>query len=204
MYSVLFCAFLLAPPDEVDSEHRSEAARPQRGGGFDEGGYIYLTPGSFVLPHLRFGWGFGAGYMFSRGKLFKATLGAVFEHTVLAVFSINHHFGAQVIRFMPETRIGLGSNKVWGYGLFGVGITGLFTEYFGAGLNYWPRERDSAAGVNVQLGGGVQGIVYRNLFLGGEVDFDVGRVLDHDSSTVMNDWTVINQVAFEFMIGWYF
>jgi hypothetical protein len=32
----------------------------------------------------------------------------------------------------------------------------------------------------------------------------VGRVLDHDSSTVMNDWTVINQVAFEFMIGWYF
>lgn len=200
-------------------EPEAEAARPKRVGGFDEGGYIFLTPGSFVLPFSEddfidldpsFGWGFGGGYMFARGRLFKATIGGVFEHTVLFFDRYDYNdFGAQVIRLMPEARIGLGSNKVWGYGLFGAGLAATLwrwdydVPFFGNDI----YGRNSAFGVNVQFGGGVQGIVYKNLFLGGEVDFDAGLFFEGNE----NDWTNNNdddfrmlQVAFEFMIGWYF
>jgi hypothetical protein len=199
-------------------EPEAEAARPKRSGGFDEGGYIFLTPGSFVLPFSEddfidldpsFGWGFGGGYMFARGRLFKATVGGVLEHTVLFFDRYDYNdFGAHVVRFMPEARIGLGNNKVWGYGLFGAG--------FAAALWRWNYNvpfindfngRNSAFGANVQFGGGVQGIVWKNLFLGGEIDFDVGLFFEGDNNDWVNndddDFTVM-QVAFEFMIGWYF
>lgn len=196
----------------------AEAAKPQRGGGFDEGGYIMLTPGSIVLPFSErhfvdldpsYGWGFGGGYMFARGKLFKATIGGVFEHTVLIFDDYNYrNFGAHVLRFMPEARIGLGSNKVWGYGLFGAGLAGTLWRWDND-LPFFDDRRggDSAFGPNVQVGGGVQGIVYKNLFLGGEVDVDLGLFFDGDG----NDWRGYNNddfsfysVAFEFNIGWYF
>lgn len=197
----------------------AEAAKPNRGGGFDEGGYIMVTPGSLVLPFAEddfnidlnpsFGWGFGGGYMFARGKGFKATVGGVFEHTVLVFddFDFNE-FGAHVIRVMPEARIGGGSNKVWGYGLFGAGP--------GFAIWRWDYDvpwiddidgRDSAVGFNVQFGGGVQGIVYKNLFLGGEVDFDLGFYFEGDDDDWRNnddDDFAIYQVGFEFLIGWYF
>lgn len=196
----------------------AEAAKPQRGGGFDEGGYIMLTPGSFVLPFaeddfvdldLSFGWGFGGGYMFARGKLFKATIGGVFEHTVLVFDDYDFRdFGGHTLRFMPEARIGLGTNKVWGYGMFGAGLAGaLWSWDFDVPFFNDRRGTNSAIGANVQFGGGVQGIVYKNLFLGGEVDFDFGMFFEGDD----NDWRNNNdddfsiyQVALEFTIGWYF
>ena len=196
----------------------AEAAKPRRGGGFDEGGYIMGTPGSFVLPFAEddfvdldpsFGWGFGGGYMFARGKGFKATVGGVFEHTVLFFDRYDYYnFGAHTIRVMPEARIGGGSNKVWGYGLFGMGP--------GFALWRWHHDvpffndidgRDSVIGLNVQFGGGIQGIVYKNLFLGGEVDFDLGYYFEGDEDDWRNnddDDFAIYQVAFEFLIGWYF
>jgi hypothetical protein len=208
-----FAALYFALP-----ESEAAAARPQKGGGFDEGGYIMLAPGSFVLPFAEndftdlapsFGWGFGGGYMFARGKLFKATVGGAFEHTVLFFDDFDYRdFGAHVLRFMPEARIGLGSNKVWGYGLFGAGVAGALWRWH----NDVPflddiRGGDSAPGFNVQFGGGVQGIVYKNLFLGGEVDFDLGLFYEGDA----NDWANNNdddfsifQFAVEFVGGWYF
>ncbi|WP_146157474.1 hypothetical protein [Enhygromyxa salina] len=197
---------------------QAKAAKPQRGGGFDEGGYIMLTPGSFVLPFSHrdyldldpsFGWGFGGGYMFARGKLFKATVGGVLEHTVLVFDDYDFNdFGTHVVRFMPEARIGLGTNKVWGYGMFGAGFAGAFWTWdFDVPFFDDRRGGDSALGANVQVGGGVQGIVYKNLFLGGEIDVDLGLFFDDDN----RDWRDNNDddfsiytVAFEFMIGWYF
>jgi hypothetical protein len=199
-------------------EPEAEAARPKRVGGFDEGGYIFLTPGSFVLPFSEddfidldpsFGWGFGGGYMFARGRLFKATVGGVFEHTVMFFDDYDYNdFGAHVIRLMPEARIGLGDNKVWGYGMFGAGFAGALWRW-----DYDVPFLDDvnggrwAPGVNVQFGAGVQGIVYKNLFLGGEVDFDAGLFFEGDDNDWVNnaddDFRVM-QVAFEFMIGWYF
>jgi hypothetical protein len=181
-----------------------------------------FVPGSLVLPFAgndfetnvydldpTYGWGFGGGYMFSRGPLFKATVGGVFEHTVLLFDNVHFHdFGAHVIRVMPEARIGLGNNHVWGYGLFGAGPAGAIwvwdydTPFFNDG-----HGRDAAFGFNAQFGGGVQGIVYKNLFLGGEVDFDLGFYFEGDD----DDWRgnadddfAIHSVAFEFLIGWYF
>ena len=197
-----------------------EAANPKRSGGFDEGGYIMLAPGSIALPFRShdffdldptFGWGFGGGYMFSRGPLFKATVGGVFEHTVLLFDDFEHdNFGGHVLRFMPEARIGLGTNAVWGYGLFGAGIAGTLWS--------WHRDvpwfddidgRRSAPGFNVQVGGGVQGIVWKNLFLGGEVDVDFGyffhdRDYDWEGDDFNDDDFQVQQVAIEFLIGWYF
>ncbi|PRP91304.1 hypothetical protein ENSA5_56530 [Enhygromyxa salina] len=196
----------------------AEAAKPQRGGGFDEGGYIMLTPGSLVLPFAEddftdldpsFGWGFGGGYMFARGELFKATLGASFEHTVLVLDDYDFKdFGVHVLRFMPEARIGLGTNKIWGYGLFGAGVAGAlwFWDFDVPFLNDINGD-DSAVGFNVQFGGGVQGIVYKNLFLGGEIDFDLGLFYEGDAGdwrgNADDDFSIF-QVAFEFTIGWYF
>jgi len=212
----------------------AEAAKPQRGGGFDEGGYIMLTPGSLVLPFSNlddnvndvfdlnptFGWGFGGGYMFARGKLFKATVGGVFEHTILMFDDIDFSdFGGHVIRVMPEARIGLGNNKVWGYGLFGAGPTGAIWVWDatpdwcdgpGNDCNDWDLDdSDGAPGFNVQFGGGVQGMVAKNFFLGGEFDVDVGFYFD-DFDENDNNWRGRNddfalyQVAFEFILGWYF
>jgi hypothetical protein len=196
----------------------AQAAKPQRSGGFDEGGYIMLTPGSFVLPFSQrdfldldpsFGWGFGGGYMFARGKLFKATVGGVFEHTVLVFDDYNfRNFGTHVIRFMPEARIGLGSNKVWGYGLFGAGLAAALWRW-DYDVPFFDNRRggDSALGPNVQFGAGVQGIVYKNLFLGGEIDVDLGLFFDGDNNGWRgnnDDGFSIYQAAFEFTIGWYF
>jgi len=196
----------------------AEAAGPQRGGGFDEGGYVYLTAPSFVLPFAEddfidldpsFGYGFGGGYMFARGKLFKASVGGVLEHSVIFFDRYDFdEFGAHVIRFMPEARIGAGTNKVWGYGLFGAGVAGALWNW-NADLGFLGdlRGRNSAPGFNVQVGGGVQGIVWNNLFIGGEVDLDFGLFFEGDD----NDWANnadddfgIYTVAFEVMIGWCF
>ncbi len=193
----------------------AEAASPKRVGGFDQGGYIFLTPSSVVPTerhhynpridyiHARdpsFGWGFGGGGMFPVGRLFKATVGGVFEHTVLFFskdFSIG---GGHIIRFMPEIRTGLGNDKVWGYGLCGAGIAGVFWHTEHTGFIYdVGTTRYSGPAFNVQSGGGIQGIVWKNLFLGGEFDFDLGWGR-HNYDRNFRVFTV----AFEFMLGWYF
>ena len=197
---------------------QGSAEAANRSGGFNQGGYIMLTPGSFVLPFSErdfvdldpsFGWGFGGGYMFAPGKLFKATVGGVFEHTVLVFNDYDYRdFGAHVLRFMPEARIGLGNNQVWGYGLFGAGLAGTLWRYdFDVPFFNDARGGDSAFGANVQFGGGVQGIVHKNLFLGGEVDVDLGLFFEGDGNAWRgnndNDFSFYS-VAFEFTLGWYF
>ena len=203
-------AFLALPSAEA------EAAKPQKGSGFHEGGYIQLTPGSLVLPFAQderffdldpaFGWGLGGGYMFARGKLFKATVGGVFEHTVLPFDGVNlGNFGGHLLRFMPEGRIGLGTRKVWGYGLLGAGVAGLIWNWNVDGpLGGDFGGRNSVPGFTAQLGGGVQGIVWKNLFLGGEVDVDLGFFVDEDRDSAVFDGYEVYSVAFEMMIGWVF
>ena len=189
-------------------EAEAEAAKPQRGGGFDEGAYVMGSPGAFVMPFSErdftdlapsFGWGFGGGYMFARGKLFKATVGGVFEHAVVFVDGVDYRdFGVHILRFMPEGRVGLGTDKVWGYGLFGAGVDGILWR---ADLGWFGSGRDSAPGFNGQFGGGVQGIVWKKLFLGGEVDLDLGLYFDDNRRN--RDFTVFS-VSVEFLIGWCF
>lgn len=194
----------------------AQAAPPQRGGGFDEGGYIMGSPGSLGLPlgeddfpdlDPTFSWSFGGGYMFARGPLFKATVGGVFEHSLIILDDFDFDdLGGHILRFMPEARIGAGTNKVWGYGLFGFGIAGAILIW-DDDLPFIDNDRDESwPGATVQIGGGVQGIVWRNLFLGAELDFDFGFFFeDEDDFDINNDDDfAIHQVTIEFMIGWYF
>ena len=205
-------AFLTLP------EAAAEAAGPQRGGGFDEGGYVWVAPGAVGLPvdvddfwqlDPTFGWGFGGGWMFARGKLFKATVGGAFEHTLLFFDDADEFddWGGHVLRFLPEARIGAGTNKVWGYGLVGAGVAGVLVHFRNNNPIFDVDETRSAPGFNMQLGGGVQGIVYRNLFLGGELDIDLGLFYEDDGDEIPfngDDDFAIHQVTIEFLIGWYF
>jgi hypothetical protein len=188
----------------------AEAAPPQRGGGFDEGGYIQGSPGPIAvrIADDDFGdpddidpawpWSFGGGWMFARGPLFKATLGGAFEHQLLFFRDVDFDdFGVHSLHFLVESRIGAGTNKVWGYGLMGLGpgvtVVNIRNPTFG--------RTDAAPGFNMQLGGGIQGIVYRNLFLGGEIDFDLGFYFDDD---YLDDDFSYHMMSIEFLIGWYF
>ena len=209
--SLASLAYLALPQAEA------EAANKQKGPGFHEGPYVQVVPGSFVFPFAErnfielaptFGWGFGGGYMFARGKLFKATVGGAFEHTVLPFDDFDYRdFGAHILRFIPEGRIGLGNDKVWGYGLLGAGVAGVLWRW-NAGLGGFGdlRGGNSAPGFNAQFGGGVQGIVWKNLYLGGEVDVDVGLYFEGDPDDWDNgdDDFGIYSVAFEFTVGWVF
>ncbi|MCA9683123.1 MAG: hypothetical protein KC457_13065 [Myxococcales bacterium] len=195
----------------------AQAAPPNKGGGFDEGGYIMGVPGGVGIPVVTsdfydlnpsYGWGFGGGWMFARGKYFKATVGGVFEHAVIFPDNADFNdFGVHILRFMPEARIGLGSNKVWGYGLAGGGPAFAIVHWRNNNPVFNVDTSHMAPGFNMQLGGGVQGMIWKNLFLGGEVDVDLGFFFEDDPNDFGNDnddTFVIHQVTLEFLIGWYF
>ncbi|WP_157596382.1 hypothetical protein [Plesiocystis pacifica] len=190
-------------------------AQAKGGGGFDQGGYIMGTPGSVSIPvdtddffdlDPTFGWGFGGGYMFAEGKLFKATIGGVFEHSLVIFDDLDYDdLGGHLVRFMPEARIGAGTNKVWGYGLMGGGVAVVNVNWRNDFFDLDGRE--SAPGFNMQLGGGVQAIVYKNLFIGGEFDVDLGFFFEDDDDqfgSPRDDDFTIHTVSIEAIIGWYF
>ena len=189
----------------------AEAAPPQRGGGFDEGGYIQGSPGviAFTVDNDDFNrnfdiawpWHFGGGWMFARGPLFKATLGGSFEHHIMFFDDVDFDdFNAHSLHFLAESRIGAGTNRVWGYGLIGIGP--------GVTIMHWDNpvfdDTEAFGGINFQFGAGVQGIVYRNLFLGGEFDFDAGLYFVDDDD-FDNDWDDFDYTTatLKFLIGRY-
>ncbi|PRQ08614.1 hypothetical protein [Enhygromyxa salina] len=199
--------------------HQSEAeAAPPPGAGFnDGGGYVTITPGALVLTgqndftevNPSYGWGLGGGYMFAPGALFKGTIGVGFEHNVLMLDGYRfNEFGAHALRVMPELRLGLGGNTIWAYGLVGAGFAATMWSWdTDIGFIDRPRGRDSASGLAVQAGVGMQGFVYRNFFLGAEVDFDAGFFYEKDNDTWGNnddDTFSLYQVGIEFTLGWKF
>jgi hypothetical protein len=199
-------------------QNQANAAPPPPGQGFNEGGgFITITPGSLVLTaehdftdvNPSYGWGFGGGYMFAPGRLFKGTIGVGFEHNVLMLDGYRFQdFGAHVVRVTPELRLGLGGDTVWVYGLVGVGGAGtIWTWDSDVAFLDDLRGRDSAMGVNFEAGVGLQGMVYRNFFLGAEVEADLGFFREKDS----DDWAnnddntfSMYQLGIELVMGWKF
>ncbi|MFV8749288.1 hypothetical protein ACNOYE_01925 [Nannocystaceae bacterium ST9] len=188
----------------------AEAGRPQGGGGFDEGGYIQGSPGVVSITagqddfssdfELAWPWSFGGGWMFARGPVFKATLGGAFEHHIMFFDRADFgDFNGHSLHFLAESRIGAGNNKVWGYGLMGFGPSVTLLHWNNAVFD----DTEAFGGVNFQLGGGVQGIVYRNLFLGGEFDIDLGFYFD-SSDRIYDDDFQYHMATLKFLIGWYF
>lgn len=184
--------------------HTAHAAAPrqneERVGGR---AYAQISPGAFalVIDENRFSrdarwawpWSLGAGWMFVRDSAFKASIGAAFEHRVFVLDHVTPH-GLQAV---VESRIGAGNHRVWAYGLLGVGAAAVIVNWDG-------QVTDDFYGVVGQFGGGVQGLVGRRFFIGGELDFDVGYYFSARSELQIWDPFYYHTMSAELVFGWYF
>lgn len=180
------------------------SAAPRRGADIREGGYIYASPGPFAFPvdtdnfadlDITWQWSVGGGYKFNPAGGFMIALGGTIEHTIYHFE--NNDFGGIQFRFLPEVRIGGGNRRVWGYGLFGLGPGLSF-------VNDRDGDFDDTDGLlAVQFGGGVQGAVYRGLFLGGEFDVDAIFIFDGEGPDDADDPSMLI-LGPKFIIGWVF
>jgi hypothetical protein len=131
---------------------------------FDEGAYLLVSPGILGVNLDGFGFGYqfavGGGYMWSPGKIFKVAFGGTFEHYIP-----NPSIRGMNFRFLPEARLGGGIDRVWGYGLVGAGFTLLANPSAGG--------PDAYPGFDLEFGGGIQVLVVKRFFVGGEHDIDL-------------------------------
>lgn len=186
------------------------APRGRRGDGIHQGGYIYGAPGIVQLPiddddyadlDPTWGWGLGGGYLWTPTKYFKIGAGGSFEHTIYNWDDLDDDdVHGNMLRLAGELRIGGGTNRVWGYGLVAPGLALSIVD-----IDDVPGDdHDTDAGFNLSVGGGVQGAVWRSLFLGGELDFDLNFFPDDDDFGGIDDDYEIHQLWIKFVIGWYF
>jgi opacity protein-like surface antigen len=203
-----FAAALATSLYAVDAD---AAPRGRRGDGIHQGGYIYGAPGVVQLPiedddyfdlDPTWGWGIGGGYLWTPTRYFKIAAGGSFEHTIYNWddFDEDDDILGNQLRLAGELRIGGGTNKVWGYGLVGPGLALSIID-----VDSPVFDDDTDAGFNLTVGGGVQGAVWRSLFLGGELDFDLTWFPDDDDLPGnLDDDYEIHQLWIKFVIGWYF
>ena len=181
----------------------AHAAPPRQRGELDGGAYVHISPGPFavVIDEHKFSrearwawpWSLGAGWMFARGSMFKATLGGGLEHRAFVL----EHATPHGLHALVESRIGAGNNRVWGYGLLGVGAAAVLVKW-------GEHEMDDFYGVLVQYGGGVQGLVGHRFFVGGELDFDVGYYYSEHRHVQVWDPFHYQSLTIELMLGWCF
>lgn len=182
---------------------------PHRGGGLDGGGYIQLAPGVVGVAlgqddfrdDYRMTWtgAFGAGWMLSAGP-FKATFGGAIEHHGLIFDRTSFRdFKGNSLNFLGEMRLGAGSNRVWGYGMVGLGPSLTLLDW----NDPLYSGTQAFSGLDFQFGGGIQGMVARRFFLGGEIDFDNGFYFDADRRLDDDDFTY-HTMTLKFLLGWYF
>lgn len=183
-------------------------AQAAPGEGFHPGGFVYGAAPMISVPVGDEGfadltnegvqWGFGGGYMFVPTKHFMATVGGAFEHTWIN-FEVDA-LGGNIIRLLPEVRIGGGTRRLFGYGYAqpGLGLAVFSWEVLGV------RGDDSEPGFNMGVGGGFQGIVWKNLMVGGEVGVDLGFYVDDEDDVVGDDTAEIYTLDIKLLVGWYF
>jgi hypothetical protein len=138
-------------------------------------------------------WSLGVGAMIERGPWFKATLGGVFEHRVMFFPGATVHS----LHGLVETRVGAGSERVWGYGLVGLGPAGSRVD--------WEAHSEDQPGLVVELGAGVRARFGRRAFVGGELDFDLGHYFIYPGPQLspVNDFSY-HTVSVELLLGFRF
>lgn len=187
---------------------REASAARRRGAGIHRGVYLYGAPGVVQIPleddnyadlDPTWGWGFGVGYLWTPTRYFKISLGGAFEHTIYNWDDLDRdNVDGNMLRMNAELRIGGGGRRVWGYGLAAPGMSLSLVDVENGG-------DDTDAGFGMTVGAGIQGAVWRSLFLGGEIAGNLNWFPDQDDSPFGLDRDYrIHQLWVKFMVGWYF
>lgn len=194
-------ALVIATPSRVLAAPAPKPPQP------DSSAYVQISPGlaTVVMNEHRFSkdarwgwpWSLGAGGMFTRGPAFKATLGVGLEHRVFFLEDVNLHG----LHALLESRIGAGNQRVWGYGLIGLGAASTIVDF--GKVSKYGSEVDGFFGVALQYGGGVQVLVGRRFFMGGELDFDLGYFFPNYDRYRLDDF-YYHTFSMKLNLGFYF
>lgn len=190
-------------------ERATEEPPPPSGPAFRTGPYVYLSPAFFRVAvasrdetdarMISYRWGLGGGYLWRR-KVLVAALGLGFSHVPVA---IDHRSGrcqaiacdfAHDFDLNAELRLGGGSQRVIGYGLLGPGLALGHSRRGGAST--------TTPGFNLDVGAGVWGLVWRGLFVGGEVAMNFG--LFAGDSSAFHDSARVVGLDLRLLVGWQF
>lgn len=182
-------------------------AAPPRDSIHDSRGYVYGSPAFMYVPlgdddvddlvEVGYQWGFGVGGRIPLPtRSFVMTAGFGFEHAPLSLDDdVDDWCGllgdcdvrAHALRLLPELRFGGGTDHLFAYGVLAPGLGIVTSEYDATALNADFHEDDTDVGFNLGLGAGIQVIVWRGLFVGGELGFDLGFYGEDDDDDIRVD-----------------
>ncbi|MGH1346379.1 MAG: hypothetical protein ACRBN8_32730 [Nannocystales bacterium] len=169
MYAVPFVLLLAGAP----SPSPGPEATTGHEHGFNGGAYLTLSTGAnlWVAESGSAPAGFSAettgGYLWSFPNRLKVSVGGGFKHRTM-------HLGARYgpsyeSGWLAVVRVGAGTDRLWGYGLLSPAITMRSDPPTVEG-----GFSDAGGVLAFEAGGGVAAVVWRGLFVGGELTLDMG------------------------------
>jgi len=187
---------------EARAQAPSEAAAPSQEPSFaGRIAFVYLSPGLFTIPvgndvadellDMSYQWGLGGGAFLPVGKVINVGIGLGLEH---APFSTDGEYcglvagvgvgdctaRANMLRILPEFRLGAGRKRVFGYGFLAPGLAISTGRVRSDTSGFEADVRDTDLGFVLGFGGGAQYMVWRQLSLGGELGFDLAFMAEKD------------------------
>ena len=197
----------------------AEAAGPKAESIDDQRAYVYLSPAFFAVPladddvtdivDLSYQWGLGVGGIWALGPKdrFGLSVGFAFEHNPATLDDdfengcdlVNTDCSIHVFRLLPEVRLGGIVNRFFGYGMISPGLGLVYAHYDAP----FADDEDTDAGFNLGVGAGGQFMVWRQLYIGGELGFDLG-FYTNDEDDFGNDDYQAHTLDFKALVGWYF